>query len=70
MAFIVRRLSNFCYDARRTYEHKDTAMRQRYLRNNKSDAATAAPQQPQSAISEARLAAVVEAAYLLEARTR
>jgi hypothetical protein len=70
MRLIVRRLSNLCYDGRRTYEHKDTAMRQRYPQNNKSGAATAAPQQPQSPASEARLAAVVEAAYLLEARTR
>jgi hypothetical protein len=45
-------------------------MRQRYPQGNKDDATTAAPQLPQSASTEARLAAVVEAAYLLEARTR
>jgi hypothetical protein len=45
-------------------------MRQRYRQSNKKDVATAAPQPPQSAFTEARLAAVVEAAYLLEARTR
>jgi hypothetical protein len=66
---IVRRLSNFCYDGHRTYEQKDSAMSQSMIENTKPTTRPTAGQPP-SASAEARLAAAVEAAYILEARTR
>jgi hypothetical protein len=69
--FIVRRLSNYCYDGRRTYEQKGSAMRARSTQDGtETPTVTPAAVQAQSSAAEARLAAVVEAAYILEARTR
>ena len=45
-------------------------MRARSSRGTKDTSSTASAAQTQDAVSDARLAAVVEAAYLLEARTR
>jgi hypothetical protein len=72
MIFIVRRLSNCCYDGRRTYEQKGSAMRARSTQQGikTEPAATAAVVQAQASAAEARATAVVEAAYILEARTR
>jgi hypothetical protein len=45
-------------------------MRARATRDTKDTSSTAGSAQAQGAVNDARLAAVVEAAYLLEARTR
>jgi hypothetical protein len=68
--FIVRRLSDYCYDGRRTYEQKGSAMRARSSQSTKTQLAASPAAQSQQASNEARLTAVVEAAYILEARTR
>jgi len=45
-------------------------MQARSSRNTQGTSSAAAAAQTQGAVNDARLAAVVEAAYLLEARTR
>jgi hypothetical protein len=69
MKSIVRRSSNLCYDGRRTFKLKDSAMRQIREKTKTQTGAQTAPA-PQTPASEARLAAVVQAAYILEARSR
>jgi len=65
---IVRRLSNFCYDGRRTYEQKGSAM-PATLEISRPQTVQCRPAPPKTP-SQARVAAAVQAAYILEARTR